>query len=353
MNAVSYALMDGENISARESAVIDELLVIMRLIQEEKERRTRPVPRTIHPKQHGCLRGELLVERELPDAFQQGIFRPSQSYKALVRFSNAKQRDDRLPDGHGMGIKLVGVGGERLPGEQPEAQTQDFVLVDHPVFFAKDAADLVPLIHDFRRLMIGGVTGKIRTVFKAMFSRDPRFRLLRKMGAKRPDSPLEIQYWSTTPMKFGDGAAKISLLPQLNEPPIRAANSPDKLRLAMAAKLAVGEARFDFLVQLRTNPMTMPLEDATAIWDEAESPYRKVATLRIPRQTFDSPEQNTFGENLSFSPWHAVAAHRPLGSINRARRRIYEAMAARRIELNGVTTSEPTLAEVGPLFFKP
>jgi hypothetical protein len=113
----------------------------------------------------------------------------------------------------------------------------------------------------------------------------------------------------------------------------------------MAEKLKKEEAIFDFLVQLRTHPATMPVEDATAEWDETDSPYRKIATLRIARQDFASFEQRTFGENLSFSPWHAVVEHRPLGGINRARRLIYEAMAGRRLELNGVAKREPAIED--------
>ena len=53
----------------------------------------------------------------------------------------------------------------------------------------------------------------------------------------------------------------------------------------------------------------MPVENPTIAWDEAASPFRKVATIRIPAQTFDTPEQMTFCENLSYTPWHALPEH--------------------------------------------
>ena len=84
------------------------------------------------------------------------------------------------------------------------------------------------------------------------------------------------------------------------------------------------------------------VEDPTVPWDETASPYVKVATIRIPIQSFESDEQMQFGENLSFTPWHALAEHRPLGGINRARLKVYEAISARRHELNGVAHREPT-----------
>jgi hypothetical protein len=112
---------------------------------------------------------------------------------------------------------------------------------------------------------------------------------------------------------------KFSARPELAgiAPPAKS-KSKDKLRLAMSAHLKQHEALFDFLVQLQTNPDTMPVEDPTVPWDDGAAPFIKVATIRIPIQSFESKEQMEFGENLSFTPWHAVADLRPLGGINRA-----------------------------------
>jgi hypothetical protein len=123
-------------------------------------------------------------------------------------------------------------------------------------------------------------------------------------------------------------------------------DSMEKLREAMSAHLAGREARFDFLVQVQTDPATMPVENPTIAWDEGASPFRKVATLRIPAQTFDTPEQMTFCENLSYTPWHALPEHRPLGGINRARKIVYEAISKRRHELNQVARREPSMEEL-------
>jgi hypothetical protein len=99
---------------------------------------------------------------------------------------------------------------------------------------------------------------------------------------------------------------------------------------------------FDFAVQLQTNAGTMPIEDPGHAWDEKVSPWRKLATIRILRQEFDSEAQRAFGENLFFTPWHCLPAHRPLGGINRARRVIYELISAFRHEWNQVPRCEPT-----------
>lgn len=321
------------------------MLAILQSIQEARDRRERPVPRNLHPKQHGCVLAYLAVEPGVPAGFRHGLFGEPREYLAAVRFSSAKMRDDRLPDAHGMSVKLFDVDGERLLEDEPQARTQDLVCVDHPVFFARDVADLLPLLVDYRRLMIGGPWAKARTLLRGMVSLDRRFRILRAMVLKRPTDLLRVQFWSTTPVRIRDGAMKLSFRPQRQAQPERSCGSADRLRLALAARLESEEARFDLVAQLQTDPTAMPIEDATVCWDESTAPYQKIATLRIPVQRFDTPAQRDFGENLSFTPWHGLAAHRPLGGINRARQRIYQAMAAQRRTANGAALREPTADE--------
>lgn len=49
------------------------------------------------------------------------------------------------------------------------------------------------------------------------------------------------------------------------------------------------------------------------------------------------PDRDKQGENMRFSPWHCLAVHRPLGSINRARRLVYHGISELRRRVNGVT----------------
>jgi hypothetical protein len=52
-----------------------------------------------------------------------------------------------------------------------------------------------------------------------------------------------------------------------------------------------------------------------------------------------------FGDNLSFTPWHALSEHRPLGGIQRARRVVYETISKLRHGLNNAPRKEPTSFE--------
>ena len=108
------------------------------------------------------------------------------------------------------------------------------------------------------------------------------------------------------------------------------------------------DVSFDFLVQLQTDADRMPIEDPRVRWDEARSPFRKVATLRIPAQGFESEARLRLAEHIAFNPWRCLAEHRPLGGINRARQVIYAELSAFRHDRNGVPAVEPTAAEPPP-----
>jgi hypothetical protein len=114
----------------------------------------------------------------------------------------------------------------------------------------------------------------------------------------------------------------------------------------MVATLAERDVEFDILLQVQTDPHCMPIENAAVRWPERLSPWVPVATLRIPRQKFDSPEQLAFAHNLSYNPWHCILEHRPLGNQSRARRRMYGELSRLRQEMNGTPHIEPTGDEV-------
>ena len=77
-------------------------------------------------------------------------------------------------------------------------------------------------------------------------------------------------------------------------------------------------------VQLCIDLESMPIEDASAKWPEEESPFITVARIVAKPQVAWSPARaSVVDDSMSFSPWHALAAHRPLGSIMRVREGAY------------------------------
>ena len=101
-------------------------------------------------------------------------------------------------------------------------------------------------------------------------------------------------------------------------------------------------AEWEVRVQLCTDLATMPIEDASVAWPEDVSPFIAVARITVTRQMALSPERlHTADDNLAFSPWHGVAAHRPLGSVMRVRKAVYEGSVNFRGQRNGCPMHEP------------
>jgi hypothetical protein len=97
---------------------------------------------------------------------------------------------------------------------------------------------------------------------------------------------------------------------------------------------------------VQTDPHLMPIEDAGVYWSTRRSPRIPVATIRIPRQKFDTPKQLGFARNITINPWHCIPEHRPLGNQSRARRRMYYDLARFRQAQNKEQHIEPTGDEV-------
>jgi hypothetical protein len=114
----------------------------------------------------------------------------------------------------------------------------------------------------------------------------------------------------------------------------------DFLREALLSQLDRPNC-FRFKVQLQDPEALMPIEDPSVPWDEAISPYRGIATLDIPVQDYVEGEQDRFCEDLQFSPFHALPAHRPVGRLNRVREMVYHMVSLRRHAGNSVPIAEP------------
>jgi Catalase len=315
-----------ETLEPNEAALIAEMTDILRR-KMERDYAQGATKRDAHPKALGVLRGTFSVQPDLPAALKVGVFKEAASHACWVRVSNASgtPQSDAVKDFRGIAIKLM------TPGKDAEAPMgQDFVLMNFPTMplgtirLFRDAVyfsiERSPLLLVLKMLL----TGK-GAALKAL-----------KQGRTNPSSPLDLRYWSTTPYVWGaDQVVKYSLIPtSAQRSSLPAALGDSYLSEAMQTHLASHPASFDFCVQLRKG--NMPVEDAGVEWDEAVSPFVKVASLQLEKQMFlGSKERDELAEALSFSPGHARPEHTPLGGINRARVAIYNALSKFRHERDG------------------
>jgi hypothetical protein len=188
-------------------------------------------------------------------------------------------------------------------------------------------------------------SGGVRQLW--FFLTHPRITWTIASSSTKCASLLEIPYWSQTAYLFGTRAAQYHIKPRQGATgEIPTAPAHNYLRQRLDEHLRRADAYFDFMIQFQTDADRMPIENPMVAWDEALSPYRKIASIRIPRQEGSgSPERVALCEQLSFNPWRTLPEHRPLGAINRARRAVYPAISQFRHQRNNVPVREPRPGE--------
>ena len=197
--------MSQSNLSTIEQeAATDAILDIDLNVQAKKG----PDLRKDHTKSHGLVWGEFKVEADIPESLKVGIFSQPKTYPMWMRLSNAASvekrgtlKSDLDPDVRAMAIKLLQVEGPKLMDDEQE--TQDFLLINHPVFFVRDA-------QGFANLMKASV-GQANP--EELSSLSSTFKVLEAITSKQVVNPLLIQYWSTTPYQLGSQSIKFSVKP--------------------------------------------------------------------------------------------------------------------------------------------
>lgn len=281
------------------------------------EQHNHIIPRFNQPKTIGCLNAEFKVHDQLPATLAHGLFAHAGSYPALLRFANATQQDDSEKDIRGLSIKVSGIEGPTLWGAPG---VQDFLLNSYPALFVSTPEEFLSFIRARQE-------DKKMRFFLNPF--DPHLKSLWIVykAQQKANSPLDIRYWSTVPFQLGDTektAVKYSVTPCSSYHSAQPVNpGSNQLRSAIGAHLKQQEACLTFAVQTRSDPASMPLEDASVIWDEQLSPFQPVATIRIAQQSFDQPAALAECERTSFNPWQSLPQHKPLGRMNEVRRAVY------------------------------
>jgi len=296
-------------------------------------------------KTQGIVRAEFIVHDGLPAEMRRGIFAEPKTYRAWVRFSGPGPYITPDIDDVGfmsISIKLMGVPGPKLMDE--EKFTLDMFGVSPPTFVTPD-------VRANAQLQIESLKNASIYYFVNLHRPHILDGIMQGLFIKTQSSPFEAPYFSCVPYLLGEGQAmQYSVWPKTKKrtpiPRLPLRPPDDYLRQAMVGALDAGDVELDFRIQRQTDPHLMPIENASVLWPERLSPRVSVATLRIPRQKFDSPAQMEFAKRLSYNPWHSIAEHRPLGNQSRARRRMYLALSTLRHQMNAIPHYEPTGDEV-------
>ena len=350
---------DVETIPADEQKTIDKILESTHRLMGRTQEKYGHAVRVSHAKSHGVAVGELEVMDGLAEPFRQGLFTSPARYPVIVRLANVPGEldPDSVNTQRGFSFKVLGVQGEMLGGPDAGA-TQDFVLDTGDRFAAADAKAflMTHLQLEHAPQIPSGVKAAVSAVSRATN------KALHAIGVDSANMdffghshihPLTEAYFTQAPIRYGDFIAKLALVPVSATQAVLADSKVDEkdedgLRTATVSYLRDHDAEFEVRIQLCTNLDTMPVENANKEWSEDESPYVAVGRLRIPRQDAYSPARATYVDNLSFCISHTLLAHRPLGSIMRARLAAYPEMSRARRKANAAPLTEPRSIEEVP-----
>lgn len=332
-----------------EAETIRDIIATMADIQRKTYQSQGHAIRSVHAKGHAILTGELTVFDQLPPYLAQGLFAKPGTYPIVARIST--QPGDVLPDSvstpRGISFKVAGVEGEHLP-DADESSTQDFILVNSPIF-PQTLNDFLTGLKRFDALtnkaegIKEGISKVLRTVGEVAETLGVSDTgVMPGMGGQLATHPMGDTYYSQVPYLYGDYMAKFSLTPvspnltALKDQPIDIDSDDDALRHLLQDFFAANGGEWELGVQLSTDIKKMPIEDASIEWPEDESPYLTVGKVTIaPQQAWSDQKVAVVEDKMYFSPWHGLAAHRPLGSIQRARNMAYKASAAFRRNMYG------------------
>ena len=325
-------------------------------MQEAAYERHRHAVRGAHAKSHGLVKGELQIYDNLPEELRQGVAKTPKTYPIIVRFSTSPP--DVLRDGiaafRGMAIKLIGVPGKKMLPISEDAVTQDFILANDKTLPTGD-------VHSYLKQTLFGeklmnqpqeIAQIVTTAMRAGSA------ALRTVGVKwiggvggqaMPETHIMgNSFYTTAALRWGDYFGKLNAEPiseSLKALRGVAIDTSDRnvLRDLVVKFFRENSVEYEFRVQLCTNLERMPVEDGSVEWSEEESPYRTVGKITIPAQEAYSPARRVYVDDvLSYSPWHCLPEHQPLGSIMRVRRKVYAAASAYRHMMNAIPEVEPS-----------
>jgi hypothetical protein len=345
---------DVEQVKPDEGETIEQLNRTFDKILHKVAEDSGHAVRSVHAKSHGILEGVLTVDANLPPELAQGLFARAGEHPVYMRLST--NAGDILPDAvslpRGLALKVLDVEGERLPGA--EGTTQNFIMVNGTVFQAPSADKFLGSLK-----LLAGTTDRaeglkvaastvLRGVNKALQAVGVESTTIASLGGAPNVDPLGETYYSVTPFRYGDYIAKFSVAPvapgltALTGTEIDASGRPDAIRETVRAEMRGIEGVWEFRVQLCRDLERQPVEDPTVEWTEDEAPFQRVGLITIrPQDSWDAARVQAVDEEMRFSVWTGLAAHQPLGNINRARNIPYRHSAEFRQRFNGCPIHEP------------
>lgn len=361
---------------------------------QERAKHDDKLERGFHAKHQGCMAGQFIIfddktideklkqeqgerlkeenidSKALSQQVRQGLFSEPASFNILARYSNGVgivRSDDRL-DVRGLAFKVLEkTDGSPLPDTGSKTGTQDFLMTNMPVPMGKDAFEFM----DFAKLNSRLHHEPLSTILQipGFAIKHPQIaKAILQLALEKRDIPSMTSqtFWGGSPYRLGSdeqGSQAIKFLVKPQEsfkadeslrPPGEKEDESNYLRQDLKARVQQGDIKYNFYVQLQTDPNKTPIENSLVEWKEEDSMPIPVGELRLFKgQDFDTPEKQKFCNSVSLTPWHYVDGHKPIGNLNRGRQAVYQASSSLRVNHDAQKQVKETNArEVESVFGK-
>lgn len=332
-----------EEIKPDDDAKAQKIADTMNKMQKHNFDKHRHAFRATHVKTQGLVKGTLAIP-SLPPHLSQGLFAHPGTYPIASRYANEPVflQPDTEPGPRGLSIKIFNVKGERLetPGNE-NLSTQDLLFNNAPMIELTDI-DTCLEIMQLREKHFDSPTGlsmalKLRT--DAVKQHAP--------GMLPNTNMISHSMYTQSAFRFGEYYGHMAMFPVLpemkkkSEEAVSSSGSYTQISDWLFDHFKGAPAKYELKIQLGTSPAHHPTEDASIVWDETTAPYQTIGTVEFPVQDSFAQERRVFWEDhMVLDPWKGLAAHRPLGSINRLRKVVYGRSRKRRDELNAKVSED-------------
>ncbi|KAK3671068.1 hypothetical protein LTR78_009029 [Recurvomyces mirabilis] len=292
--------------------------------------------RGTHLKTQGCVMGRFTVKNDLPPHLAQGMFAKPGSYDCIMRYSSLtpKLLSDNLSAPRGIGMKIFGVPGEKLWGE--DKQTQDWTFNNYPVLELRDPKTTYDIADSLERNWNDLPT----------FAKEQSERVdadVATLGGQLPRQHMvAMPQYSQSAYRHGDYVAKYGVFPLSEEQKnIMNVNVKEDDPINILSQHTrdfhmKNKVTYTFGAQMLQDLNEQPVDDIGVEWDEKKYPFEPIATIEFEPQDSWLPEFRVWWDDrITCNSWHGLKTHQPLGSTNRMRRVVYAESRKLRLSVNG------------------
>ncbi|TKA81738.1 hypothetical protein B0A55_01122 [Friedmanniomyces simplex] len=292
--------------------------------------------RGTHLKTQGCVMGKFIVHRDLPKHLAQGMFAQPGTYDVIMRYSSLTPKivPDNIPAPRGIGMKIFGIEGEKLFGE--DKKTQDWTFNNYPILELRDPKTTYEIAESLERNW-----NDLGTFAKEQSERVDAD--VATHGSQLPRQQMvAMPQYSQSAYRHGDYVAKYGVFPLGEEQkkiekedvqesaPINILSQHTR-NLHMKHKVT-----YSFCAQMLQDLDEQPVDDIGVEWDPKKYPFEQIATIEFEPQDSWLPEFRVWWDDrITVNSWHGLKVHQPLGSTNRLRRVVYAESRKLRLRVNG------------------